>query len=156
MNLQYHPASNIDKMSHGIPLTDQDRWDWLIVLRSAAMSTLSSPSSPAGVVVTCSALKQRYRDVIRIAHYNSPDVLVHFVYLHASEDVLLQRVGARKGHYMGANMVHSQLEVLEEPAKEETDVISVDVSGTKAEVEAETLRKVKEAVQMELGRDSRW
>jgi gluconokinase len=55
---------------------------------------------------------------------------------------------------MGANMVHSQLEVLEEPAKEETDVISVDVSGTKAEVEAETLRKVKEAVQMELGWDS--
>jgi len=84
-------------MSHGIPLTDQDRWDWLIVLRRAAMSTLTSTPSPAGVVVTCSALKQRYRDVIRIAHYNSPDVLVHFVYLHASEEVLLQRVGARKG-----------------------------------------------------------
>lgn len=137
-------------MSHGTPLTDQDRWDWLIELRREAMFTLSQPSSPAGVVVTCSALKERYRDVIRIAHYNSPDVLVHFVYLHASEGVLLQRVGARKGHYMGANMVHSQLEVLEEPAKEETDVISVDVSGTKAEVEAEALRKVKEAVQVEL------
>lgn len=141
-------------MSHGIPLVDQDRWDWLIILRRAAMAALSSPSSRAGVVVTCSALKQRYRDVIRIAHYNSPDVLVHFVYLHASEDVLLQRVRARKGHYMGANMVHSQLEVLEEPAKEETDVITIDVSGTKAEVKAEVLRKVKEAVQLGFGKDS--
>jgi gluconokinase len=140
-------------MSRGTPLTDQDRWDWLISLRRAAMKTLSSSSSPAGVVVTCSALKQRYRDVIRIAHYNSPDVLVHFVYLHASEEVLLKRVGARKGHYMGANMVHSQLETLEEPTREETDIISIDVSGTKTEVEAEVLRRVKEAVQSEVGRD---
>ncbi len=141
-------------MSKGIPLTDQDRWDWLISLRLAAMKTLSSPSSPAGVVMTCSALKQKYRDVIRIAHYNSPDVLVHFVYLHASEQVLLERVGARQGHYMGANMVHSQLESLEEPTPEERDVIGVDVSGTKAEVEAEALRRVREAVQMELRRDA--
>ena len=137
-------------MSHGIPLTDQDRWDWLISLRGAAMSALESSASPGGVVVTCSALKQRYRDVIRIAHYNHPDILVHFVYLHAPENVLLQRVGARKGHYMGANMVHSQLETLEEPTKEETDVIRVDVSGTKDEVEAETLRRVREAVKNEM------
>ncbi len=105
--------------------------------------------------MTCSALKERYRDVIRIAHYNSPDILVHFVYLHASEDILLQRVRARKGHYMGVNMVHSQLEVLEVPAKEETDVVRIDVNGTKEEVEAEALRKVKEAVQMEWAMDSR-
>lgn len=141
-------------MSHGIALTDQDRWDWLISLRRAAMSAIEAFSSPAGVVVTCSALKQRYRDVIRIAHYNHPDILVHFVYLHAPEDVLLQRVGARQGHYMGANMVHSQLETLEEPTKEETDVISVDVSGAKSEVEAETLRRIREAVKSELERDS--
>jgi gluconokinase len=141
-------------MSHGIALTDQDRWDWLISLRRAAMSAIEASSSPAGVVVTCSALKQRYRDVIRIAHYNHPDILVHFVYLHAPEDVLLQRVGARQGHYMGANMVHSQLETLEEPTKEETDVISVDVSGAKSEVEAETLRRIRGAVKSELERDS--
>jgi gluconokinase len=151
---QFHPASNIEKMSQGISLTDQDRWDWLITLRRAAMSKLSSPSCPSGVVVTCSALKQKYRDVIRIAHYNSPDILVHFVYLHATEEVLLQRVGARKGHYMGANMVHSQLESLEEPTPEETDVISVDVSGTKDEVEAEALRRVREVVKTEMVRDS--
>jgi len=150
----FHSASNIDKMSQGIPLTDQDRWEWLITLRRAAMSQLSSPSHPSGVVVTCSALKQRYRDVIRIAHYNSPDILVHFVYLSASAEVLLQRVGNRKGHYMGANMVKSQLEALEEPTNEETDVIQVDVSGTKDEVEAEALRRVREAVKNEMGRDS--
>jgi gluconokinase len=66
----------------------------------------------------------------------------------------LQRVGARQGHYMGANMVHSQLETLEEPTKEETDVISVDVSCAKSEVEAETLRRIREAVKSELERDS--
>jgi gluconokinase len=101
-------------------------------------------SGPHGVIVTCSALKKRYRDVIRIAHYNSPDVLVHFIYLHASEEVLLQRVRARKGHYMGANMVHSQLESLERPSPDETDVLSIDVSGTMADVEAEALAMIRE------------
>jgi gluconokinase len=141
-------------MSKGIPLTDQDRWDWLIILRRAAMKALESDPFLTGVVVTCSALKQRYRDVIRIAHYNDPDILVHFVFLSASEETLLQRVAARKGHYMGANMVHSQLEALEVPTDEEKDVIKVDVSGTKEEVEAEALRRVREAAHNEMRRDS--
>jgi gluconokinase len=136
-------------MSHGTPLTDQDRWDWLIVLRDAAMQRLNNSGSH-GVVVTCSALRERYRDVIRIAHYNSPDVLVHFIYLHASEEVLLQRVGARQGHYMGANMVHSQLESLEKPSPGEKDVLSIDVSGTMAAVEAEALAMIRAAVKSEL------
>jgi gluconokinase len=139
-------------MSHGTPLTDQDRWDWLISLRYAALKALA-PGVP-GVVLTCSALKQKYRDVIRIAHYNSPDVLVHFVFLHASEEVLLQRVKARQGHYMGADMVHSQLESLEFPKSEETDVLSVDVSGTKEEVEHEALRQIRETVKSQMEKDS--
>jgi gluconokinase len=139
-------------MSKGIPLTDADRWDWLTRLREESLTKLSSGSQ--GVVVTCSALKRKYRDVIRVAPYYSHDVLVHFVYLHAPEAVLLARVQARHGHYMGANMVHSQFDALEEPGAEETDVISVDVSGKVDEVEAAALAKVHQAVQRELTRDS--
>ncbi|KAI1176729.1 thermoresistant gluconokinase [Nemania sp. FL0916] len=124
---KYHPAANIDKMSKGIPLTDADRWDWLTLLREESLKQLASGAK--GVILTCSALKRKYRDVIRVAPYFSHDVLLHFIYLHAPEAVLLDRVGLRQGHYMGANMVRSQFEILEPPTADETDVISVDVSG---------------------------
>jgi gluconokinase len=152
---QFHPASNIERMSRGIPLTDADRWDWLTCLREESLNRLSAGSQ--GIVLTCSALKRKYRDVIRVAPYYSHDVLVHFVYLHAREEVLLARVAARSAksdHYMGANMVHSQFESLEEPGAEETDVITVDVSGSIESVEEEALAKIRQAVEMELVRDS--
>ena len=139
-------------MADGIPLTDADRWDWLTQLREEAMHRLDLGSQ--GVVVTCSALKRKYRDVIRVAPYYARDVRVHFVYLHATEEVLIERVMARKGHYMGANMVHSQFGILEAPSRDETDVISVDVSGPIDEVEKEALAKVELVVQQELIRDS--
>jgi len=148
---EFHPQANIDKMSKGIPLTDADRWDWLTALREESLRRLTSGSQ--GVVLTCSALKRKYRDVIRVAPYYSHDVRVHFVYLHATEEVLLARVKARHGHYMGANMVHSQFEVLEEPGKEETDVITVDVSQSIDQVEEEALAKIHQAVEQELVRD---
>jgi len=151
---EFHTPGNVEKMRSGHPLTDTDRWDWLIRLRTAALKSLLSPKHASGVVVSCSALKQKYRDVMRVVNYYNPNILVHFVYLHASEAVLLERVQGRQGHYMGANMVHSQLESLEEPGQDETDVLAVDVSGTKADVEAEALRKVKEAVRVELTKDS--
>jgi len=149
---EYHPRANVDKMAKGIPLSDADRWDWLTNLREESIRKIQAGAQ--GVVLTCSALKRKYRDVIRVAPYYSHDVLVHFVYLHAPEEVLIARVGARKGHYMGANMVHSQCMILEPPGKEETDVITVDVSASIDEVEAEALAKMREAVKRELIRDS--
>ncbi len=140
-------------MAQNKPLTDADRWDWLVLLRQVAVTRLSSPHDPAalnGVVVTCSALKRKYRDVIRIASYNDHDVLVHFIYLRvADEKTLLERVGARQGHYMKSSMVHSQMEMLEEPDKEEQmmDVLQVDCGGTtKAEVQRMALRLVKDVL----------
>jgi gluconokinase len=154
-------------MSEGHPLQDQDRWDWLISLRTACTDVLagktpkassekpvfevtqdqvSTSNPPNGVVLTCSALKRKYRDVIRIATYNDPTILVHFVYLHATEEMLLKRVAARQNHYMGADMVHSQFESLEIPTDDEIDVLRIDVGVPKAEVEAEALRKVEEVV----------
>ncbi|KZF22279.1 carbohydrate kinase, partial [Xylona heveae TC161] len=123
----YHTPASVEKMAHSIPLTDADRWDWLILLRDTAMSRLTAGAP--GVVVTCSALKRKYRDVIRAAAYADHAVLVHFLYLRASEEVLLQRVTARAGHYMKSAMVHSQFHDLEEPGNQEQnlDVLVVDV-----------------------------
>jgi len=139
-------------MAHGVPLTDSDRWDWLTLLREEALRQLSAGSQ--GVVLTCSALKKKYRDVIRVAPYQMHDALIHFIFLHADEKVLLQRVQARQGHYMGANMVHSQFDILEMPTADETDVLSIDVSRSIEQIEAEALAVVQEAVQAELIRDS--
>jgi len=149
---EYHPQSNVEKMAQGIPLTDADRWDWLTLLREEAIRRLSSGDQ--GVVLTCSALKRKYRDVIRVAPYYDHNVLLHFIYLHASEDVLIKRVGSRQGHFMHANMVHSQFAALEQPGVDEKDVISVDVSGSIESVEEEALAKIRQAVQQALARDS--
>lgn len=139
-------------MSKGIPLTDADRWDWLTRLREESLSRLEDGST--GVVLTCSALKRKYRDVIRVAPYYDHDVRVHFVYLHATEEVLLQRTQARQGHFMGANMVHSQISILEPPNAKETDCITVDVSGSIEDVEEDAMEKIRAVIHKELKRDS--
>lgn len=133
-------------MGNGIPLTDADRWDWLISLRQAAIDALSPSNpnnfkSPAGVVVACSALKQKYRDVMRIAAYGSPSVQIHFVYLKLTEAVLLQRVSQRQAHYMKSDMVQSQLAALEEP-EDEWDAITINVEGSQEQVEQNVLDAV--------------
>lgn len=140
-------------MSTNQPLTDADRWDWLITLREEAAARLSRSSKSAtkphdGVVVTCSALKRKYRDVVRIAAYNDQNLLVHFIYLRANEDVLMARVGGRKGHYMKDTMVRSQMEMLEEPDKEEQrrDVLEVDCGPSLTEVQKMALKTIREAL----------
>lgn len=150
---QYHSDSNKQKMSQGNPLTDADRWDWLISLRDAATARLtpskSSQTKPHdGVVVTCSALKRKYRDVIRVAAYNDHDVIVHFIYLRADINVLLARVTGRKGHYMKSAMVRSQMEALEEPdeQEQERDVLEVECGASLTEVRKEVVKTVREVL----------
>ncbi|KAF4123372.1 gluconokinase [Geosmithia morbida] len=140
----YHPPANIEKMANGIPLTDADRWDWLTVLRDESISRIDAGAD--GVILTCSALKRKYRDVIRVASYYNPNLLIHFIYLDATEDLLLQRVGARQGHYMGANMVHSQMDTLERPSADERDVSKVDVSQSMEKVKQDALNYVVKAM----------
>ncbi|KAF2661313.1 carbohydrate kinase [Lophiostoma macrostomum CBS 122681] len=135
----FHPQANIEKMAANIPLDDADRWDWLILLRDQALDSLKQGAK--GVVVTCSALKKKYRDVIRTARLydEDPNAAVQFVYLRASKETLLARVGARQGHYMKDAMVTSQLAALEEPDKDEIeklkDVQIIDVKGSQLEVQ---------------------
>jgi len=157
-------------MSNGQPLNDEDRWDWLIVLRQQALlslqahATSSEPPPPTkhlnpdpthapsatsapGVVVTCSALKHKYRDVLRVASYNASNVHVHFLYLRVTEQLSLERATARKGHYMKANMVHSQFAILEEPTVEEWDCITIDCSVSQEEVMKSALAAVQDELQ---------
>lgn len=135
---KYHPQANIDKMATGTPLNDMDRWDWLILLRDEALTKLQNGAK--GVVVTCSALKKKYRDVIRTARLydEDPNASVRFVYLRADKETLLARVRARQGHYMKDAMVESQFAALEEPdeteCKQLKDVEIVDVKGSLQEV----------------------
>ena len=154
---KYHPPANIDKMASGEPLTDADRWDWLVLLREEALRRLLVPpqskdetiipsSLHSGVILTCSALKQKYRDVLRVASYYHPHIRVHFIYLKADDGVLLARVQARQGHYMKEDMVRSQFRSLEEPSSEEQalDCENVDVAATSVEVLELALTVVKE------------
>ena len=140
-------------MSQGQALTDNDRWDWLIQLREAATARLSPSKSSRtiphdGVVVSCSALKRRYRDVLRIAAYNDNAVMVHFIFLRAEEKILLDRVQGRKGHFMKSTMVRSQMELLEEPDMQEQgkDVLEVDCGGSLTAVQKEVVKTVRQAL----------
>lgn len=139
---QHHTPANVDKMRSGNPLTDSDRWDWLTALRDESMRRISGGSE--GVVVTCSALKRKYRDVIRVAAYYDRDIRVHFIFLNAPAEVLRERVAERQGHYMGPGMIQSQFDILERPAADETDVISIDVSRSIEEVKRDVLARVSD------------
>jgi len=127
-------------MGSGIPLTDGDRWDWLITLRNAATTQLQQSKA---IIITCSCLRRRYRDVFRIASYNYPAVQVHFIYLKLDEERLQARITARMGHYMKESMVRSQIESLEEPAQDEFDVVKVDVRQDQVAVCKDALARVR-------------
>ena len=107
----YHPAANIKKMSSGSPLTDEDRQGWL---RAIAERIRNANEAGNGVVVSCSALKRAYRDLLR---REAGDV--QFVFLRGSRDLIEPRLQARKGHFMPTSLLESQLATLEEPVNEE-------------------------------------
>ncbi len=118
----YHPASNVDKMSRGIPLTDDDRWPWLQAL-SQAMANAADQSG--GVVATCSALKRKYRDKI----LQQVDRPLLFIFLDGDRDTLFARMQQRSDHYMPPSLLDSQLADLERPdADEPVATFSVDQS----------------------------
>ncbi|CAI1069725.1 MULTISPECIES: gluconokinase [Serratia] len=114
-----HPRANIQKMASGQPLNDEDRAPWLQRLNDAAYSL--NHKNESGIIV-CSALKRRYRDLLRKDNDN-----MVFIYLKGSFETILARLQARSGHFMPTELLKSQFEALEEPGADEKDVICVDI-----------------------------
>jgi gluconokinase len=110
----FHPASNVEKMSHGIPLTDADRAPWLAAMRSTIERWISEKKS---AVLACSALKRSYRQELLI----SPEV--HLVYLRGSYESIARQLRARHGHFATESILADQFANLEEP--EDANVIDV-------------------------------
>ena len=110
----FHPAANIDKMHHGIPLTDEDRWPWLAAIAKWIDQTRASGGHG---VIACSALKRRYRDVL-IGDRKD----VRLVYLKGDEALIARRFATRHEHFMPLRLLHSQFEALEEPAPDENPI----------------------------------
>jgi len=119
----YHPATNVERMRNGIPLTDADRAPWLETLRGLVADWIATGKN---AVLACSALKREYRESLRV----SPDV--RLVYLRGGPQLLRQRLRSRQGHFMTEQMLESQLAALEEPE----DAVVVDVDRPPAEIAA--------------------
>ncbi|HEY6090921.1 MAG TPA: gluconokinase [Gemmatimonadales bacterium] len=112
---QVHPAANVEKMAHGIPLTDEDRLPWLAAI---ATRIVAAKRAATGIVVSCSALKRSYRDILRSA---DPDL--QFVHLVGDRALLARRLAARTGHFMPASLLDSQLATLEHPGPDEHAIV---------------------------------
>ena len=104
---EFHPPENIDKMRRGVPLTDDDRAEWLRTLKDIITKSLEKGTF---TVIACSALKAAYRDLLQ-----GGDSRVKFVHLTAPREVIEQRLKARRGHFMPALLLDSQLATLEPP-----------------------------------------
>jgi gluconokinase len=126
----FHPASNVEKMHNGIPLTDEDRWPWLEAI--AAWIDKMHRARGHGVIA-CSALKRSYRDVLV-----GDRVGVRLVYLKGDEALILRRIATRHEHFMPRSLLHSQFEALEEPQPDENPII-VSIAPTPREIVAQVL-----------------
>jgi len=113
-----HPQSNVDKMKAGHPLTDDDRWPWLEKVAEWVEERLDAGGNG---LITCSALKRSYRDII-----NRRGSGVVFVFLSGSRETIAARLAVRHGHFMPPSLLESQFADLEEPTSDEPE-IRVDI-----------------------------
>ncbi len=104
---EFHPPENIAKMRNSIPLTDQDREIWLQALRRIILQSLNTNTF---AVLTCSALKSKYRELLQ-----GGDVRVQFVHLTGARAVIQARLKNRRGHFMPPELLDSQFAILEPP-----------------------------------------
>jgi gluconokinase len=115
----FHPANNVAKMSAGKPLTDEDRWPWLQAIADE-IDRLCLAGERA--VVACSALRRAYRDVL--VHGRKD---IRLVYLEGTQQLIADRIGQRKGHFMPPGLLASQFKTLEPPADDERPLtVSID------------------------------
>jgi len=122
-----HPPRNVERMASGIALTDNDRRDWLLEI---ARQLADARAGRHALVVSCSALKRGYRDMLRTAASQ-----LAFVHLHSGRELLEARLLARAGHFMPGSLLESQLQTLEAPGADER-AITLDVAAPPAELAA--------------------
>lgn len=107
-----HPPENVERMAAGIPLTDDDRRGWLLAI---AARLREAKQAGVGLVVSCSALKRSYRDLLR----SVAEAELQFVYLAGSRGLIAARLAQRRGHFMPPSLLDSQFAILEEPSPDE-------------------------------------
>jgi gluconokinase len=132
----YHPRENVERMSRGIALTDSDRAVWLRLL---ADRIAEATSAGVGLVLTCSALKRAYRDILRSkAAAGEP----RFIFLRGSRALIAERLACRRGHFMPAALLGSQFETLEEPTADEEAWV-YNISDTPGEIVASLTERAR-------------
>ncbi len=126
----FHPAANVAKMRSGQPLNDEDRRPWLLSIQAHLRDTQARGES---CVIACSALKDAHRQLLL---HGEP--WVRFIHLHGSRELLAERISARKGHFMPASLLDTQMATLEPPA----DALRVDVAPGPDEIVSEIVRRL--------------
>jgi len=125
-----HPQANIEKMAAGYPLTDADRWPWLAKVADWIDARIDAGENG---LITCSALKRSYRDLI-----NRRGSGLIFVFLAGSKETIEARLASRQGHFMRASLLASQFADLEEPAVDEP-AISMDIGPPAEKIAAQIM-----------------
>ena len=126
----FHPQENIDKMRNGVALSDKDRLPWLQKMQDVIKQHLLENTN---IVITCSALKASYRQMLLINHES-----VKLVYLKGSFELIHKRLKERLNHFMSEKLLKSQFEILEEPL----EAIKVDISRPLEDIVQEILEKL--------------
>jgi gluconokinase len=127
----FHPAPNVEKIRRGMPLDDSDRAPWLAALHDAI---LHWNLEGRNAVLACSALKRKYRDILRVDG-------VRFVYLKGDYELIEQRLRTRRGHFASDSILKSQFEDLEKP----DDAITIEIDKTPEAIISEIIDKLKPA-----------
>ena len=136
----FHPRGNIEKMRNGLPLTDEDRWPWLKLVRQQIERSLAAKEN---AVLACSALKRRYRERLRVSND------VKFVLLRGDYALVEKQLHSRRGHFMKPDLLRSQFADLEEPESDE-DAVTIQLGRTPEKLVEEIKTKLRLA-----GKDSK-
>ena len=130
---KYHSAANKAKMQSGIPLNDDDRYSWLMALSQVLDGWLAEGKNG---ILACSALKERYRDML----INQPE-RSHVLFLNGSYELIASRLQERQHEFMNPNLLRSQFDTLEEPK----NAINLDISGTPEQIVESACQKLAAA-----------
>ncbi|AYF76950.1 gluconokinase [Nocardia yunnanensis] len=134
-----HPPANIAKMAAGHALTDADREPWLHAIADWMSKEVSAGRS---AIVTCSALKRSYRDILRAGMAGHPEAMLTFLHLTGSRDDLQRRLTARMDHFMPPGLLDSQLDTLEAPGPDE-HIVGIPIGPPPREVAAAALAALR-------------